>query len=132
MRIIFLRYKWLTALWALFIFTMCTIDLGSTGRSKLFFPGFDKLVHCGFFFTLVVFYSCGFISQQNNRRLSYKATIIITIVAIAFGAIIELLQLTIFTWRSGEWSDLFADTVGACMAMFSVLLTIGAIRYVKE
>ena len=106
--------------------------MGSVGKSHLFFPGFDKLVHCGFMFVLVVFYAFGVIRQQSPPALSYKSIILITLVAIAYGGIIELLQLTIFTWRSGEWNDFFADSVGACMGAFSVMLTVKAMQYVKK
>jgi VanZ family protein len=125
----FFKYQWLTILWALFIFTMCSIKMGDVGKSSLFFPGFDKLVHCGFFFVIVVFSANGFLRQQKRGKLSYTAAAVITLLAIAFGGLIELLQLWLFTWRSGEWSDLFADAVGACMALFSILITIGAVKY---
>jgi VanZ family protein len=125
----FFKYQWLTILWALFIFTMCSIKMGDVGKSSLFFPGFDKLVHCGFFFVIVVFSANGFLRQQKRSKLSYTAAAVITLLAIAFGGLIELLQLWVFTWRSGEWSDLFADTVGACMALFSILITIGAVKH---
>ena len=127
-----LKNQRLTILWALFILILCNVDLGSVGESNLFFPGFDKLVHCGLFFVFVVLCVNGFIRQQLNRALAYKQALMITLVAIAFGALIELLQLTIFTWRSGNWADLFADTVGACMGIFSVLITINATEHVKK
>ncbi len=128
----FLKYQRLTILWALFILTMCSISLGHIGDSHLFFPGFDKLTHCGFFFVLVVFCCSGLIKQQNITCLSYKSLAIITISAILYGGLIELLQLTIFTWRSGEWGDLFADSVGACMGTFSVLIIERAISHGKN
>ena len=52
-------------------------------------------------------------------------------VAILYGGAIELLQNYIFTWRDGDWNDLFADTVGAAMGTFSVCVTINGMRYVK-
>jgi VanZ family protein len=129
---IFFKYQWLTILWALFIFIMCSINMGHVGESHLFFPGFDKLVHCGFFFVFVVFYGNGYIRQQNKGELSYTAAGVITLGAILFGGLIELLQLTVFTWRSADWNDLFADSVGACMGIFSILITIGAVKYDKK
>jgi len=131
MKVIF-KYYGPAILWALFIFIMCTIRLGGVSKSPLFFPGFDKLTHCGFFFVLVVFYCSGLIRQQLPLILSYKQTIVFTLVAIFYGGIIEILQLTIFTWRSGEWDDLFADSVGASMGAFSVILMVKAMNYVKE
>jgi hypothetical protein len=128
-----LKYHRLTILWALFIFVMCSIKIGDNiTHQPLFFPGFDKLVHCGFFFVLVIFWSNSIIRQQNRRPLSYKSAALVTTLSILFGGIIELLQLTIFTWRSGEWPDLFADAVGASMAIFSVLIIDRAINYEKN
>ena len=43
------KYQRLTILWALFIFIICNADLGGVGKSSFFFPGFDKLTHCGLF-----------------------------------------------------------------------------------
>jgi hypothetical protein len=110
---------------------MCSISLGKGGKLPLFFPGFDKLTHCGFFFVLVIFCCNGIIRQQNIKHFSYKTGAIVTIFAVVYGGLIELLQLTIFTWRSGEWGDLFADALGACMAIFSVLITDRAINMRK-
>ena len=127
-----LKNQRLTLWWALFIFIICNIQFGKVGKSSLFFPGFDKLTHCGLFFVLVVFIANGFIRHQINERLTYKNAFFITMLAIGFGSLIEILQLTIFTWRSGEWDDLFADTVGACMGIFSILITIDATKHVKK
>jgi VanZ family protein len=127
-----LKNQRLTLLWALFIFILCNIQFGSVGKSSLFFPGFDKLAHCGLFFVLVVFISNAFIRQNLNERLTYKNAFFITLIAIAYGGLIEIVQLTLFSWRTGDWDDLFADTVGACMAIFSILITINATEHVKK
>ena len=127
-----IKYYWPAILWALFVFTMCSIKMGDVSDSPLFFPGFDKLVHCGFFFLIVVFISAGYIRQQSHRSFPYKALLLITVVVITYGGLIELLQRYIFTWRSGDWNDLFADTVGALMAAFSIFITVNALNYDKE
>ena len=119
-------------MWALFIFIICNADLGGVGKSHLFFEGFDKLTHCGLFFVLVVLSANGFIRQNLNERLSYKNAFFITLIAIAYGGLIEIVQLTLFSWRTGDWDDLFADTVGACMAIFSILITINATEHAKK
>ncbi|MDB5158480.1 MAG: hypothetical protein JWR50_3187 [Mucilaginibacter sp.] len=119
-------------MWALFIFTLCNIKLGPVSESPMFFPGFDKLVHCGFFFMMVVLSANGYIRQNGADTLWFKPAFAITSVAILFGGIIELLQLWVFTWRDGEWNDLFADALGAGMAIFCILVIIGAIKYVKK
>src|ERR1700712_370088 len=125
-----LKYHRLTILWALFVLVLCSIKIGdNVTHQPMFFPGFDKLVHCGFFFVLVAFWCNGIIRKQNTRLVSYKDAAIVTIISILYGGLIELLQLTIFTWRSADWSDLFADTVGACMSIFCVLIIERAIHH---
>jgi VanZ family protein len=127
-----LKYQGLTILWALFVFIMCTIKLGKVEGSPLFFPGFDKLVHCGFFLVFTVFYSFGIIRQHNYILFPFKYALLIFILAVAYGGTLELLQAYVFTWRDGNWDDLFADTVGAAMGVFSVLITSMGINYGKK
>lgn len=119
-------------MWALFIFIMCNADFGGVGQSHLFFPGFDKLVHCGFFFMLAILSCDGYIRKNGADNLWFTPAFTIAILAVLYGGIIELLQLWVFTWRGAEWGDLFADTVGAGMGVFSILVAIGAIKYDKK
>lgn len=98
----------------------------------MFFPGFDKLVHCSLFFVFVIVCFYGVIRQQILAAMPYKAVLFLIALGIVYGGIIELLQFYIFTWRSGEWDDLFADAVGASMAGFGILLTIYGMRYAKK
>jgi VanZ family protein len=123
-----LKYYGPAILWALFIFIMCSIK---TSKLPPIFPGFDKLTHCGLLFVLVVFGCTGRIGQRSPAFPSYFPVIIITVLAVMYGGLIELLQLWFFTWRSAEWNDLFADFVGASMGAFSVMLTIKSMSYVK-
>jgi len=121
-----LKYYGPAILWALFVFIICSVNLGPVSESPLFFAGFDKLTHTGLLFTLVVLWCNGTIRQQRPAPLSYKQAVIITIIAIAFGGLIEILQKTIFTWRSADWWDMFCDTLGVCMGIFGVMLTVNA------
>jgi len=81
---------------------------------------------------LVILCSSGLIRQQLHVGLTYKNIVLPVLIAIIYGGTIELLQHYIFTWRSGEWNDLFADTIGACMGTFSIIITIKAMTYVKK
>jgi membrane associated rhomboid family serine protease len=81
---------------------------------------------------LVILWCNGIIRQQSGRLISYKTTAIVTSVSILFGGLIELLQLTIFTWRSGEWPDPFANAAGACMGMLGVMIIDRAKNYEKN
>jgi VanZ family protein len=61
-----------------------------------------------------------------------RPLVLSTFLTIGYGGIIELLQHYLFTWRSGEWADLFADAVGAFMGLFSFLVIFKALNYVKK
>jgi hypothetical protein len=102
--------------------------MGGVGESHLFFPGFDKLVHCGLFAVLAIFYCAGSIKSWSTRTIRFEIAIKNAIVLISFGALIEILQKYIFTWRSGNWDDLFADAVGTGIGIFGVLITTNAIN----
>lgn len=103
------------------------MPMGSVGESHLFFPGFDKLVHCGLFFVFTVLAANAHIRSKSN--ISISTGLLLFIMAVAFGGLIELLQLYVFTWRDGDWSDLFADSVGAGMATFCILVINSASNY---
>ena len=124
-----LKYYGPAILWALFVLIMCAVPFGDIGESSLFFPGFDKLVHCGLFFVLSVLFCFGIFRKWITRSIRIEIAINNTIVLISYGALIEVLQSKIFTWRSGDWNDLLADTIGGCMGIFAVLLTSNAINH---
>ncbi|MDT3402906.1 VanZ family protein [Mucilaginibacter terrae] len=126
----FLRYQKLTLGWALFVLVICNMPMGEVGKSPRFFAGFDKLVHCGLFFVFNILSTYGIIRQQRNLR--WLNAVKVLVITIAFGAVIELLQLYVFTWRSGDWNDLFADSVGAGMATFGSILTVTLISDEKN
>ncbi len=117
-----LRYQYLSILWAIFVVILC--EMPTTDTSKVgftFFEGFDKLAHTGFFFVLTVFLFYGKIRQQASY--SYRPLTILKILGITLflGAGIEILQLEVFTYRSAEWWDLFADMTGVGMGIFSYI-----------
>lgn len=118
-------------MWALFIFIICNVDLGGTGKSALFFEGFDKLTHCGLFFVLITLAVNGYLRQNQINTLKIVPAFEITLLAVVYGGILELLQRYVFTWRAGEWADLFCDTVGSCMAMFCILVITQAVKNAK-
>jgi len=106
------------------------MKMGGVPHSPLFFEGFDKMVHCGLFFVFTTLVINGIIRQKGN--LGWLNAVIVLVIAIVFGALIELLQLYIFTWRSGDWNDLFADSVGAGMATFGSVLNVTLISDEKN
>lgn len=124
------RHQRLTVLWSAVVLILCVMPTKALGESTLFFPGFDKLVHCGFFFVFVTLAANGYIRLVN--KFSFATAIIIFFIALAFGGSIELLQKYVFTWRDGDWGDFFADSVGAGMATFCILVIHSAVKYEKR
>ena len=118
-----LQYQYLSILWAIFVVILCEMPpVGAADKSGLaLFEGFDKLAHTGFFFVLTVFLFYGKIRQQASY--SYRPLTIMKILGITLflGAGIEILQLEVFTYRSAEWWDLFADMTGVGMGIFSYI-----------
>ena len=118
-----LRYQYLSILWATFVVIVCEIPTQdvSVNSGFTFFEGFDKLAHTGFFFVLTVLLFHGKIKEQKSY--TYRTLTIFKILGITFflGAAIEILQLEIFTYRSAEWWDLFADMTGVGMGIFGYI-----------
>jgi len=88
-----------------------------SGLPTIKIPGIDKVVHFGLFvvFTLLL------ISEMNYQRvqltISNRHKWVGFIVASVYGGLIELTQLYLFTSRSAEWADFFADILGAAVAV---------------
>jgi len=117
-----IRYQYLSIIWAIFVVVMCEMpSVGDRITGITFFAGFDKLAHTGFFFVLTVFLFYGKIMEQ--RSYSYRTMTILKILLITLflGIFIEVLQLKVFTYRSAEWWDLFADMTGVGMGIFSYI-----------
>ncbi|MFD0795294.1 VanZ family protein [Mucilaginibacter litoreus] len=127
-----IKYYWPTVLWAFFILLLCSIPISIKEGRGIFFTGFDKLVHCGLFFVLSVLYCAGSIRKWHTSSIRIEIAVKNTIVLLSYGAFIEVLQSRVFTWRSGDWNDLLADTIGGCMGIFAVLVTSNAINHTNE
>ncbi|RFZ92450.1 hypothetical protein D0C36_13565 [Mucilaginibacter conchicola] len=126
-----LKYYGPAILWALFVLILCAIPINIKEGSGIFFVGFDKLVHCIMFFVLSVLYCAGSIRKWNTRNIRIEIAMKNTIVLLSYGALIELLQSKVFTWRSGDFNDLLADLIGTCMGIFAVQVTGAALNSVK-
>src|SRR4051812_45670511 len=120
MRSVF-QNQYLATIWAVFIVLMCCMPTAGDNNKVCFFEGFDKVVHLGLFFVFVVLLFYGNVKQYGY---SYHITTVLKIIllAVALGASTELLQWKVFTYRSGDWWDFFADTLGVAMGTFSYLI----------
>lgn len=116
-----IKNQWPAILWAIIVLILCDIPPSSFKGAPVF-EGIDKLVHTGFFFVLTVLLFYGKIRQQHSY--SYRILTIVKIILVTsfFGAGIELLQWKVFTYRSADWWDFFADMTGVGMGVFSYIL----------
>jgi VanZ family protein len=115
-----LKHQYLAVIWSILVLILCDIPISGSGKLPVF-EGFDKLVHTGFFFVLTVLLFYGKIRQQ--RSYTYRITTILKILLFTsiLGGGIEILQLTVFTYRSAEWWDFFCDMIGVGMGIFSYI-----------
>lgn len=114
------HYIW-AILWAVVVLILCNIPSENTdGIPK--FPGIDKLVHTGFFFVLTVLLYFGAIRESGTSRTSVGISVRVIALSVLFALLTEYLQWKVFTYRSAEAWDLFADAVGTGMGVFAYLL----------
>lgn len=117
-----LRHQYLAIIWASIVVILCDIPIDDGPMGLTFFEGFDKLVHTGFFFVFTVLLFYGKIRQQRSYYYRIITVIKILLVATFLGGAIELLQWKVFTYRSADWWDLFADLTGVGMGIFSYIV----------
>ncbi len=118
-----LKYQVWALVWTVFILIFCCIKMpDSVGGSGIFFKGFDKLVHLGFFFVLTVLLFFGKIRHQHNYTFNSLTIFKIMVITALVGGGIELIQLEFFPYRSAEWWDFGCDMIGVLMGVFSYVL----------
>jgi VanZ family protein len=117
-----IKFQWLAITWAIIMLILCSLPSNDLPKAQHFFEGFDKMVHLGFFFVLTVFLFFGKIRKQNSFEYRFLTIVKIVLINVVLGGGIELLQWKVFTYRSAEWWDFFADMVGLGMGVFSYLL----------
>lgn len=118
-----LKYQYPSILWLILVLLLCNMPVNDLpGDDFKFFDGFDKLVHTGLFFVLTVLFFFGSIREHSSISLRFITIAKIVFLSFSLGAVVELLQWKVFTYRSGDWWDFFCDTVGVGMAVFSYLI----------
>ena len=73
----------------------------------------DKLVHLFIFGVLVFLILFGFREQYFASKKRYWFGIVSVVITSLYGMITEILQLYVFTGRSGNRFDFYADATGA-------------------
>ncbi|WP_256003592.1 VanZ family protein [Pedobacter deserti] len=98
------------------------MKMPDTGVSGIFFEGFDKLAHLGFFYILTILLFYGKIKHQHSYSFRSLTIFKIIVITSLVGGGIEILQWKVFTYRSAEWWDFGCDMLGVAMGVFSYVL----------
>ena len=114
----FFKYTKWSILWALVILFLCGIPGRHIPHIHLLeLISFDKYVHFGMFFLLILLTARGFLLQTSYPDLKIKAKLYSLLICIFYGGLIEILQGTIFLERSADWFDFLADAVGSLVGL---------------
>ncbi len=105
-------------LWAVFILILC----GIPGRdiphiSFLELLNFDKFVHAGIFFVMILLTVRGFLLQTTFIKLRNSAKLIAFILCVIFGGTLEILQGTLFEGRTADIFDFVANSFGVAVGL---------------
>jgi VanZ family protein len=114
----FFKYTKWAILWALFILILC----GIPGRdiphiSFLELLSFDKFVHAGIFFVLILLTIRGFVLQTAFSLLQRFPQVIALVLCIMYGGSLEIMQGTLFEGRTADVYDFIANSFGAIFGL---------------
>ena len=113
---LFSKLKWAFA-WAVLIFILCSIpgrDLPHVSFLELL--QFDKFVHAGIFFVLMLLLTRGLLLQQGTSALKQNAKLFALIICVLYGGSLEIMQGAFFSERTADIYDFIANSFGAMMA----------------
>ncbi|MFC4758563.1 VanZ family protein [Solitalea agri] len=114
---IFPKQLRLALIWIIVIFILCNMKPSELPKASYFFKDFDKFVHGVFYFVLTFLLARGFYLQSRFRLLKLLPVTFATFICLFYGGLIELIQLKVFTYRSGDWSDFIADAIGTALGI---------------
>jgi VanZ family protein len=99
---------WKPAIWLVIISYLSLMPAGNFPRFPLFnIPGFDKLVHAGFYFVLCI------LLVKPFRKTTKYPYVLSVVCAIAISSVMEILQIIVTLTRKGDMVDLMANIIGA-------------------
>ncbi len=120
----FLRYNLLPFIWAGFILLLSGTPGNEMPNLSFWdFLSFDTAAHAFVYAVLVVLMITGFIRQYSFLQLRYSAITFAVIIGVSYGALMEFLQLFLFSQRQASIVDIVANTVG-CFAGVGVFFLI--------
>ncbi len=109
--------KW-AILWVLFIFILCTLPGKDIPHiSFLEILNFDKFVHAGVFFVLILLTIRGFLVQTKFFVVQRSAKFIALWICIIYGGLLEIMQAKFCEGRSADILDFIANSFGSIVGL---------------
>jgi hypothetical protein len=104
---------WKPTIWLAVISYLSLIPGGNFPIIPLFnFPGFDKIVHAGFYFVLCI------LSIRPFSKITIYPYFLSFILSSIVGGVIEILQASLTTTRHLDFFDFLANLAGAATGIF--------------
>jgi VanZ family protein len=72
-------------------------------------------VHAGIFFVLS---SLWFLYLVKSGHVRGSGIALVMVACICYGGMLEVLQATVFSQRSGDWADFIANSLGCLLALW--------------
>ncbi|WP_439182105.1 VanZ family protein [Carboxylicivirga taeanensis] len=80
-------------------------------------PHFDKIVHFLMYFTLGFTFMFEYYIHHHQTLTKISSILVLPLI---YGGLMEVLQMSITSYRSGDWWDMLANGSGIIMAFFAV------------
>jgi VanZ family protein len=109
----FWKYNYPGISWALLILMLSGFPGEQFERSKI--DNADIFVHTFLYAVLFFLLSVGFLKQTTFKSIKIYTLRKTFFISLVFGALIEVLQATVFINRSFQLSDIVFNTVGALL-----------------
>lgn len=117
--------------WMALITLLSLITFPEDDGPKIEIPNLDKAVHFTFYFVAALL-GCLFVRERTSGRVRLnKAILIISIAVILYGIIIEVLQSTYTTERTGDFYDVVANSIGAFAGAYIIKRLFSGKRQLK-
>lgn len=113
----FLKTYWRSSVWLAFITLACLVKKVPVEQPKFDLIGFDKLAHFVFYLVLssLIFF------EGYRKTLTSISWFWVLAFPIAYGGLIELIQMAMVSPRSAEWGDFLADALGSLLVWFVLI-----------
>ncbi len=98
-------------LWTLIILYLSLGRMPDSDGLKLNIPHLDKFVHFAMYF---IYTSLLLVERKSQKK---SAIFSIALYSVFFGILMEILQATIFTYRTGDFFDFMFNTFGVITAI---------------